>query len=169
MESDGTAQEIWESTTGGTTFVHVRDPRNAQGWVQRKVGGKGTQRITLTVAEREFNQELVAYENDQHDPFSNGLLVRVSPKAVERGEAERTDAELIDILGLPDDDFAATLASLDSEVLVRRLHALSRQHATMVRHEAIQTLIDDRYRIGKTQKVVKEIIEDDSRYAGADL
>jgi hypothetical protein len=39
----------------------------------------------------------------------------------------------------------------------------------MYRFEQIEQLIADRYAIGKTQKVVKEMIEDDSRYAGADL
>lgn len=164
------AQEIWESTTGGTTWVHVKDPRNPDGWVQKKVGGKGTQRITLSVEEREFNQELIAYESKHHDPFTNGLLVRISPKAVERGGNELTDDDLIELLQTKDDAaFEAQMVAIESEVVLRRLLEHSRKHASMLRHEAIQTLVDDRYRIGKTSRVVKEIIEDDARYADADL
>ena len=77
------AQEIWESTTEGTTWVNVRDPRNPDGWTRKKVGGKGTKRITLTVEEREFNQELVPFEKQEFDPFSNGMLIRISPKTAE--------------------------------------------------------------------------------------
>jgi hypothetical protein len=170
MATTGKAQEIWECTTDGTTWVHVKDPRNAEGWVQKKVGGKGTKRITLSVEEREFNQELVAYEKEEHDPFTNGLLVRISPKTVERGENELSDTELIEKLGIVDDAaFEADLAKIESEVVVRRLLDLSKRHASMLRHEVIQNLVDDRYKIGKTQKVVKEMVEDDAKYADADL
>ena len=165
------AQEIWEATTGGTTYLHVKDPRNPEGWVQKKVGGKGTKRITLTVEEREFNQELVPYEKQHVDPFTNGLLVRISPKDVKKGEKEKTDAELVAIFGLDDDGFAEALRSplFESEIIARRLFALAEKHATMVRYKAIEALIDDRWSIGKTSKVVAEMENDDSRYAAADL
>lgn len=170
MTAGQKAQEIWESTTGGVTWVHVKDPRNPEGWVQKKVGGKGTQRVTLSVEEREFNQELIAYESQHLDPFTNGLLVRIQPKDVERGDSELTDADLIALLGLDNDDlFASELDGIRSEVVVRRLLELSKKHASMMRHEVIQNLVDDRYKIGKTQKVVKEMINDDAKYADADL
>lgn len=166
---DGNAQEIWESTTGGTTWVHVKDPRNPGGWRLQKVGGKGTKRITVTVEEREFNQELVAYESGHLDPFTNGLLVRVSPKEIVRGENELTDDDLIAVLRADDETFEDRLGAIESEIIVRRLFALAEKHATMVRYQAIQTLIDERYRLGKTQKVVKEMLNDDAKYAEADL
>lgn len=164
------AQEIWETTTGGTTFVHVKDPRNPDGWVQKKVGGRGTKRITLTVEEREFNQELVTYENKHHDPFTNGLLVRISPKDVDRGQFEVTDEELIALLqGGTDEEFSATIKKTDSEVILRRMLALAERNTTMHRFQELQEVIDIRFSIGKTQKVVQEMFEDDARYQGADL
>lgn len=170
MEQDKNAQEIWESTTGGTTFVHVKDPRNPNGWVTKRVGGKGTQRITVTVEEREFNQELVTFENQHLDPFTNGLLVRISPKAVERGEFEFTDAELVTVLKAEGDEvFEETVRKTKSEVVLRRMLELSKRHATMYRHEIIQEVVDERYRLGKSQRVVKEMFEDDARYQDADL
>lgn len=164
------AQEIWESTTGGTTYVHVKDPRNPNGWVTKKVGGRGTQRITLSIEEREFNQDLVSYENQEHDPFTNGLLLRISPKDTPRGENEVADDDLIAYLKEEEDDvFELYLSSLTSEVVIRRLLELSKKHATMYRHEAIRALVDEKYRIGKTQRVVEEMYNDDAKYAGADL
>lgn len=171
MEQDNKqAQEIWETTTGGSTYIHVKDPRNPQGWVLKKVGGRGSKRITITVEEREFNQDLVPYEKAHHDPFTNGLLVRISPKDVTRGENEVTDEDLVAYLKEEEDDvFDLYLSSLTSEIVVRRLLELSKRHAPMYRHEQIVSLVDERYRIGKTQKVVEEIFADDAKYAGVDL
>lgn len=169
-QQDKNTQEIWESTTGGTTYLHVKDPRNPNGWVQKKVGGRGTQRITVTVEEREFNQDLVTYENTSHDPFTNGLLVRISPKDVERGQFEVTDDELVTLLKADGDEvFEKLVNDVTSEVVLRRLLDLAKRHASMYRYELIDGVIAQRYSIGKTQKVVKEMIEDDARYAGADL
>ena len=163
------AQEIWESTTEGTTWVNVRDPRNPDGWTRKKVGGKGTKRITLTVEEREFNQELVTFENQEHDPFLNGLLLRISPKSAEKGENEISDEDLIAQLKEDDVVFDRWLSSLTAEVVIRRLLEVAKKHAPMYRYEAIRELIDERYSIGKTQKVVQEMMVDDAKYAGADL
>jgi hypothetical protein len=163
-------QEIWESTTGGTTFVHVKDPRNPNGWVQKKVGGRGTKRITMTVEEREFNQELVSYENQAHDPFTNGLLYRVQPKSVERSQYEISDEELVAMLQAgEDEDFEETIKNTSSEVILRRLLFLAERNATMHRHRVLQATIDGRFQIGKTSRVVREMQEDDARYSGADL
>lgn len=164
------AVEIWETTTGGTTWVHVKDPRHPNTWIKKRVGGKGTKRITLTVEEREFNQELVTYESAHHDPFTNGLLVRISPAGVVRGENEVTDAELIAMLEDRDDARFDNLANrVDSEIVLRRLYALAEHHATVARHRSLGEVIERRFSIGKTSQVVKEIYEDDRRYMGADI
>ena len=165
------AQEIWETTTGGTFWVHVKDPRQPGGWGRKKFGGKGIRKITLTVEEREFNQELVPEENLHLDPFHNGLLVRIHPKDVTRGDYELTDEQLLQLLQIEDDAvFGEQLEGMkSSEVVVRRLLALADKNATKARFETIQEFVDDHYRIGKTSRVVKEILEDDAKYADADL
>ena len=171
MTEDRQAQEVWETTTGGTVYVHVKDPRNPNGWVQKKVGGRGTKRITVSVDEREFNQDLVTYENEQHDPFRNGLLRRISPKdPTDKGQNEVADDELIEYLKLDDDQlFTEYYESLDSEVVLRRLLALGERHCSMYRFNHLKDHIDSKYALGKTQRVVKEMYEDDARYQAADL
>lgn len=167
---DLTAQEIWETTTGGTTFVHVKDPRSPRAWNKKKVGGRGSKRITLTVEERMFNQEQVAYENEHLDPFSNGLLVRVMPKSIERSQYEISDEELVALLkGGEDEDFEAMVVATPSEVVLRRMLFLAERNATMYRHEVLRTAIETRFAIGKTQQVVREMMADDAKYAGADI
>lgn len=163
-------QEIWESTTGGQAWINVRDPRNPDGWTQKSVGGRGTKRITLTVEEREFNQELVAYENEHLDPFTNGMLVRISPSDTVRGKNELTDDDLAGVLRIEDDErFTSEVNAIDSEINMRRLLTLAEKHTSKMRYEEIQAVVDQRYAVGKTSRVVKEIYEDESRYAGADI
>lgn len=163
-------QEVWEVTNESTVWVHVKDPRVPGGWSQKRVGGRGTKKVTLTVEEREFNQELISEEYQHLDPFTNGIMIRTHPKTVTRGEYELTDDDLVTLLRAEgDEDFEKVLKSIESEVVVRRIFALAEKHATVTRYNVIQSLIDQRYRIGKTSKVVKEIIEDDVKYADADL
>ena len=164
------SQEIWEATTESTHWVHVKDPREPGGWKKKKVGGRGTKKITLTVEEREFNQEIVDEEFREHDPFANGMLVRIHPKGVERGESELTDEELTVLLQVEDDDtFEAELKKFRSEPLLRRLLALAEKTTTMWRYRSIEEYVKGKYAIGKTSKVVREIYEDDAKYADADL
>lgn len=171
MEDDPKQQqEIWETTTGGTTYVHVKDPRNPRGWVTKKVGGRGSKRISLTIEEREFNQELVAYENKHQDPFTNGLLYRIQPKSVERSAFEVSDEELVQLLGAGEDEqFEEDIRKISSEVILRRMLFLAERNVSMWRFNMLQTVIDDRFKIGKTQQVVREIFEDDAKYAGVDI
>lgn len=164
------AQEIWEVTTEGATWINVKDPRNPEGWVMKRVGGPGsTKRITLSVEEREFNQELVAYENQHLDPFANGLLIRVQPKDVKRGKNELSDAQLTELLEISSDDvFAEQLEAIQSEVILRRLIALAETKTSKARYEVIETLLDSRHHVGKTSRVVKEMQDDDAKYSNAD-
>lgn len=170
MSEDTNAQETWESTTGGTVWVHLKDARAIGGWRLQKVGGKGTKRLKITVEEREYNQELIPYENEQHDPFRNGLLVRIHPKEVERGQYELDNEQLIQMLAISSEPvFEEQIKSIDSEIIMRRLLTLAETHATLARYQMVQGLVDDRYRVGKTSRVVREMYADDERYAAADL
>lgn len=164
------SQETWQSTTGGTTYVSVKDPRNPRGWVRRKVGGRGSKRITLTVEERLFNQELVTYENEHLDPFRNGLLIRIQPVNAERSQFEVTDEELVALLTSgEDEEFGTLIANTHSEVIVRRLLFLAERNATKFRYDALQDLVGQRYPAGKTSRVYREYIEELEKNAGADL
>ena len=174
MTEDLSQMETWEATTDGAVYVQVKDPRERTGWRYAKVTGRGRKKLQLTVEERLFNQDLVPEEKRaQHDPFSNGLLVRTSPApASDEGlaAAHYTDDQLAELLQVDSDEvFMASVEAIESEVVVRRLLALAERKATMVRYQAIQELVDDRYHIGKTSRVVAEIYNDDEKYAHADL
>lgn len=170
-EIDLDAMEIWETTVPGTTYVQQRDPRNPRGWVTKKVGGRGTKQLRITVEERLFNQELVIHENQHHDPFTNGSLVRIHPKDERQlSDMAMTDAQIIEYLKLEDDPlFTEWLEGMQSEVVLRRALELARKACPMYRYEEIEQLVSTRYAIGKTSQVVREAMEDDARHSQADL
>ncbi len=165
-----TQTEVWEAVADGTTWLHKKNPQVAGTWKMHKVGGRGSKRITLTVEERLYNQELVPYENEKHDPFTNGTLVRVSPAEAERGESEVTDAQLLELFEIGSDDvFSASVEDLKSEVVLRRLLNLAEKHATMVRYNMVRDLVEGRYKRSKTQTSVADLYSEDGRFRGHDL
>lgn len=173
MTQDLQQTETWEATTGGTTHVHVKDPRERNGWKITKVTGRGRKRIQLTIEERLFNQDLVPEENRHLDPFRNGLLVRTSPPPepndADLGDSHYTDDQLVELLRLESDDvFMATVEAIQSEAVVRRLLDLAASKATNLRYTALQEHVDERYHVGKTSRVVQEIYDNEGRYGHVD-
>lgn len=149
--------EIWESTTAATIWIWTLDRIAGNGsWKPTKVGGpNGNTRIQLTVRERRANQERIPQANAaDHDPFINGMLV------CRQGGAQSpngyTDDQLIALLSVPGDrdaDFErVATALLEREVVIRRLLALADRHAPAYRKEFLEELVDDRYRVGWTQR-----------------
>jgi len=159
-----TKVEIWEAATASSVYVKVRDQRNG-GWRSQRVGGSGSKRIQLTVEERRFNQDAILDENLHLDPFSNGMLHCVQGDA--KGVASMTDADLVDIIGLDDDDaFEEAVAGLESEVMVRRVLSLAEKKATNARFTFVRDLVDERYRVGGTQRTVQAMIDAGERISG---
>ena len=147
--------EIWEATTSSHVHVLVRD-RVDGGWKQVTVGGSGSRRLQLTVAERRFNQDLVPDESLGLDPFSNGMLVCVLGGA--KMPAHLTDADIVALLGGDDEAaFAATVGQVTSEVLLRRMLSLAEAHASHSRFELLRDLVATRYKVGGRQPSVVEM------------
>jgi hypothetical protein len=158
-EEDLAEVEIWESVTDAKVYVNVKDPMKPGGWTKKKISRvTGPKRLQISVEERRYNQDLVPDERVSNDPFSNGMLVCVQGK--EKPANAMTDEELLDILNLDDDDlFKETIEGIESEVVVRRLYGLSETKATHARYLIIQEIVDTRYRVGGSQRVVEEMIE----------
>jgi hypothetical protein len=155
--------ETWESTTEGTVWVHVKDARVKSGWNVKRVGGpgSGTRKVTLTTEERQYNQDQVLDDNYHLDPFLNGQLVCVKGRpATDKGRYELSDADMLAILAIESDEvFTEAVDAIEIELPLRRLLALAEKHAPMVRYEQIKTLIDTRYRVGWSQRSVREMDE----------
>lgn len=159
-------EEVWASTTGGTVWIWKTDPQNPRNHVQKMIGGPGNVKLKVTVAEREFNEDLIAWGNEDLCPFRNGLLVRVLPKDAERGQFERTDEELKALIQSGTDEvFKDLVDHTDSEVIIRRMLALAAadKSTSIGRLEILIDLIKERYPQGRGSKFVDEIHEHEQK------
>ena len=155
-DAPGSLVEIWEATTEQTTWLNLFDNLNG-GWRAARVGGGSgaSKRIQLTVTERRFNQDQIPEECLQLDPFSNGALICVQGEA--RTANQIDDAAIIALLTGPDEKFIASIDGIKSELLLRRILTISAKHATNERYTYLRDLIDQRYRVGGTQRAMREL------------
>lgn len=156
MEQD--ELEVWEAQTSAMVYVYQRDrdPRNPTGYRQVKVGGSGSKRLRITTADRVFNQEQVLEENIHLDPFSNGSLKRVDGGS---NDGIMTDEDLTELLGLGEEAFEETVREMDNELTVRRLAEFVQNNGRVTQLEIVRSVIEDRWKVGGTQRTVREMIE----------
>lgn len=157
-----TETEIWEIQVPGQVRVWVMDRRLGT-YVSKPINGapgKSPKRITLTRAEREYNQELVPSEKRQHDPFLNGSLVRIVDG---EKQGDLTDEALMQYLELTTEEtFQEAIEDIDIELTHRRLLSLAANHGRMWQVEALRTLVEERYPVpaAGTQRTVEEMFQD---------
>lgn len=143
-------EEVWESTTGGAAHVWTKDPQNTRNWIQKKrAGGPGNPKLRLTVEEREYNQDLVAWGNDHLDPFKNGMLRRISPESEtsdEGVENQYSNEDLIKLVTVGSDSrYSKIIRDIESEVVLRRMVPLAQKHASNLRWEEIKAVVKERF------------------------
>lgn len=157
--------EIWEATTESSVWIWVLDTIAGNGsWKIQKVGGRyGNRRIQLTVRERRYNQDRVPQQSaSEFDPFLNGKLI--CRQGADQSPNGYTDDQLIALLTVEsarDSDFETVAQSMISkEVVVRRLLALAERHAPAYRRDMLEELVDQNYRLGWTQRSLRDDIPD---------
>jgi hypothetical protein len=160
---DDKAIETWESVIAGTVFLWVYDRRDDR-YHQQAVGGRSApKRIYMSRDDRKYNQEQVPDENQGLDPFTNGSLRLVAAQTRDENLDERyhrTDSELTELFEVRNLDlFKEAIEDITSELILRRLVALSDENATQAQAEVLKDLVTSRYPIGGTQKTVREMIE----------
>jgi hypothetical protein len=155
--SDTDIQETWEIQIPGTARVWVRDRRFGT-YQPKKVSGKGPKRITLSRDEREYNQELVPEENERHNPWTNGTLVQIVGGTK---QGELTDEALRAYLELESEEaFTEAVSDIDIELTLRRLIGFAATDGRMWQVTILRELIDERYRVGGTQRTVQEMYDE---------
>lgn len=158
--------EVWEITTQGTVWVWAYD-RRQDNYKQSRVGGGGgggSKKLTITLDDRLYNQEMVVDESPELDPFTNGMLRRLSgPELNEDTQVDTTNhlsnEDLTSLLQVRDEDlFKEEIIEIKSELLLRRLVDVAEKEGTVWQHEFLKELITERHPIGGTQKTVREMI-----------
>jgi hypothetical protein len=77
------------------------------------------------------------------------------------------DDDLASIIGLEDDGlFEEEVAGIPLELTLRRLLDLAERSATVPRYTFIRDLIDERYKVGGTQRSVQEMIDAGENLSG---
>jgi hypothetical protein len=157
--------ETWEITTEGTVWVLVSDPRDPSGYKKQRVGGRagGSKRLRLSTDDRRYNEEQIVSEMEKENPFRNGLLRLIDQTSQDDivKTYHLTNDDLKTILEIRDEKmFEEAVQGITSELIIRRLAALAEKEATMAQLNYIKDLIEDRYKVGGTQKAVQEIFDD---------
>ena len=165
-----TVIETWEITGNFTVWVWVYDRREDK-YKKQRVGGRdgGSKRLHISVDDRRFNQEQVVEEMKTADPFVNGALILVSAEKAEDIDAtyHLTGEDLANMLEVKDLDlFNEEINDIKSELILRRLRELAETQGTVKQLESIQDLLNSRYKIGGTQRTVREMIEAGERIGG---
>lgn len=169
-------KETWEVQHGGTVWLWVADARAREtgGYRKQRVGGQGTRRVHLTTDERRYNEEQIVDENQaEANVFRNGSLMRVDKGAPAEDIDTRyhlSDQDLRDIISVRDLAlFSEEIADIKSELIIRRLMAISEVDGTAAQTEAIRTIIEERYKAGGTQRTVQELINAGEKLGGEQL
>lgn len=147
-------EEIWELTVPGRVHVEVTNHRGRP--QDLTVHGVGA-RLRLSTDDREICQERI--RDKAHDPFTNGMLVRVDSgaKASEKSNDELTDEDLQQVFELTGQDFEDMVKEL-SEVNIRRMTGMAEAvDATASQIAFLKNLIAERYPIGGTTPTWEEM------------
>jgi hypothetical protein len=148
-------QEVWEITIPGTVYVMVRDPRTPGLWKDKKVSGRKNKRLSITKDEREYNQQEILEDNAHLDPFTNGVLIC---RQGELADTTQVDDEMLkQILAFGDEAFRDAYLEMDNEFTLRRLLIFAEKTSTNIRFLELKDHIDLKYRVGGTQKTVREM------------
>lgn len=159
--------ETWETTGGATTWVYTMDPRT-KNYVKTRVGGRdgGSRFLRISIDDRRYNQQLVALENEGHDPFTNGALKFLRVDGAPDDYVSDIDPtyhlaaeELAAYFEVKDAEiFRVSMEEISSELVLRRLLDVGEKRATMEQMGVLRDIVDARYKRTKTQKVIREML-----------
>jgi len=166
--------ETWESVKGtGTAWVWTYNKRDKD-YVKTRVGGPsgGSRRLRISVADRRYTEEQILEENWAQNPFRNGMLRLVSPAHDPQLDLSNqlTDDELLAFFDIRNEaKFEVKVRGLGSELVLRRLKGLAEQNATLPQLDVLRRVIDERYRVGGTQRAMREYFADEAKTGGEAL
>jgi len=142
--------ETWEISTPGRVWLQTTTYSRHNQPVIKDISlgpNRVGQKLKITQADREMNQERVA--DSAHDPFRNGLLVRVdadqNTDIATASQDALTAAQLMDIFSKHGNPFRTAVEAL-GEVPIRRLREMADAvDATVKQVQFLDEVIEERY------------------------
>lgn len=166
--------ETWEITTNGTAWVYIYDRRNDT-YSKQRVGGRGgSKKLHINRDDRIFNQEQVVDENKHLDVFTNGMLRFISANDGSEPDVVLkwafTEEQMLELFTIKDSAlFEETVREIESELALRRLTSLAEKEATNAQYTFLRDLIEERYKVGGTQRAVADMLRSGEQLAGMTL
>lgn len=166
---DDAVIETWTIATQGTVWVWVYDRRNDV-YIKQQCGAhEGSKMLHVSRDDRKYNQELIPFENQHLDPFTNGTLRLLGGATRDESLDVRyhlSDEELVEMFNVRDlEMFEDAIRGIGSEVVLRRIEMLSESHATQRQGDFVRGLLRERYPIGGTQRTVRDMLAEEEKLA----
>lgn len=151
-----TVEEVWETTGSGWVYAQVTGidgkPRTV------KAGGRPGQKLRISEYDRIRNQERVI--DDKADPFSNGMLLRVSPPAddFDTENPNHLSAEdVIELFSITGPEFAKRIDALNEYNVRRMLELCEDLDATNSQIQTLKSTVALKWPIGGDTPMYREL------------
>ena len=151
--------EVWQMQIPGTIRLGVLRPNHLGQMVKERLvigPNRVGYQFQISTSDRDMNQRDCV--DPKHDPFRNGMFVRVDADQQAEANTQSADAlddgDLVDLCDLPQDQFEGKVASL-GEVTVRRLLDIAtRMDVSHRKVSFLQEHVRERFAVGGPQRSV---------------
>jgi len=149
-----TVEEVWETTGHGWVYVQTTGVDGNLRTV--KAGGRPGQKLRITEYDRLKCQERVL--SDIHDPFGNGMLVRISVDEQTEDNPNWLSAEaIIELFTITGPEFNTRIDELNEYNVRRLLEACEDLDATNSQSEYLKKTLSQKWPIGGDTPMYREL------------
>lgn len=157
-EEELAQQETWEIQVKGGVSLWKKNRRTNEYARVKANGHRGPKRLTLTVDDRLYNEELIPDEAEHLNPFTNGTLALVKGRSL---VGDLTTEKIREYLALDDEEvFREAVQEMDLELTVRRLKEMADQDGKIWQVEIVRDVLEQNWPIGGTQPTVMEMLRE---------
>lgn len=146
-------EEVWETTGHGMIHVAVTGVDGAPR--KLKAGGRPGQKLRISEYDREKNQERVL--DDKADPFSNGMLIKVSPVPVEDNPNLLSAEAVVELFSVTGPEFTTRVDQLNEYNVRRLLEACDDLDATNSQTQYLKETVAKKWPIGGDTPMYREL------------
>lgn len=149
-------EEVWETTGSGMVYAQVT---GIDGKVRSvKAGGRPGQKLRISEYDRIRNQERVV--DDKADPFSNGMLLRISPPSDsfdDENPNHLAAEDIIELFSITGPEFSKRVDALNEYNVRRMLELCEDLDATNSQIQTLKSVVATKWPIGGDTPMYREL------------